>query len=86
MAKKSITLTLEEDVVAQLDQFVAMDNFANRAQAVNAIVRAYFAATPEHGFDRAAQERALTEARIWVFTRVNNFFKEIQAVLNASRS
>lgn len=84
MARRSVTASVDEELLRQLDGFVVLGEYASRGQAVNTILREYFAATPGDGAVRAAQERALSETRRWLEERVRNFLHETQQLLLAA--
>lgn len=84
MAKKTITLSIDPDLAEQFEQFVLMENFGSKNQAMNAILRAHFGATPELGLAKASQERALAETRQWLTGRVKNFLHETTQLLEAT--
>lgn len=85
MARKNVTISLDPELINQFEAFVVMENFGSKNQAMNAILRQHFAATPEMGAVRAARERALAEARAWVMDRVTNAMREISQTLELSR-
>jgi metal-responsive CopG/Arc/MetJ family transcriptional regulator len=80
----SKNVSLDPELVMQLQQWMLASGIESRNQAVNAILRMHLSATPETGAVRAAQERVLAESKKFLYERMMQFFRETQQMLEAA--